>query len=1460
ECRITIIILSDIEPAIVPHIMPTVIPPVIPAHIPALSVEDPSSPEHAPIVPSTSPFLFFDSFDTSRDYSGGDSSERPPSHDPYEASIIRWRSKVAVHLSSPRLSLSLPSTPVLHSTPVEAIIAPSTAIAPSIAVEVMGLSHVMTPARSVALRLSRARRSSHSSGSSPSSSSLSLDSSSSSSRSSSKGSSSDTPASSREKKSKLRPMVPATLVPLPAHPSGALSPVHAERSPPRKRFRGPLAASSHEGSIEESSGASIEPDINSDILGNIEANIAADATIAVEAKAKVKAEAEVEAEVEVEGDDEAEDDAEFGASDTIKIGVDVVTEPEVLDDIPVSTIAERLSKSENRDDNRNGNGGGNQNGNGGENRNGNGGGNGNVKGRGNGNNGNNNKNGNRNEMNGGAGGGAPVARICTYKDFLNCQPRNFSGTKGVVGLARMVLKEEDKIKRFIWGIPCNIQRNMTSSKPTRLQDAIKIANSLMDKKQPPFKRQNVARAYTVGNNKNNEKRGYAGSLIYYNKCKLHHEGQCIVRCINCKKGHYKSDCPKLKSQNLRKQDDNSEAYRRAYALGGGEANPDSNIVTDTFLINNRYAYILFDLGADRSFVSTTFSSLIDIIPTTLDVSYAVELANERIARSSTVIKGCTLNLLDHPFNIELMPVELDRFDVIICMDWLSKYHAVIVCDCLRFKDPDFPNRVYKVEKALYGLHQAPRAWHKGDILLVQVYVDDIIFGSTKKELCNAFEKLMYEKFQMSSMGELTLFLGLQVKQKMDGTFISQDKYVAEILKKFRFTKVKTASTPMETQKPLLKDEDGKEVDVHMYRSTIGSLMYLTSLIPDIMFAVCTCARYQVNPKVSHLHDVKRIFRYLKGQPKLGFWYPKDSPFDLVAYTDSDYAGASLDRKSTIGGCQFLGCRLISWLCKKQIVVVNSTTEAKYVAASSCCGQFWSIVMVKTINGEAQLHARVDGKKIIITEASTRRDLQLDDEEGVDCLPNSTIFKQLALIGVRKGFSGRVTPLFPTMVVQYKFGKGSAMPTDLHHIPTILQSSSSQPQKTHKPTKPIRNVTQVPQPSDLIEHVADKAIHKEFDDILVRAATTASTLEAEQDSGNINKTQSKATPNKPSSQGTDLGGGLKCQETIGDTTTQTRFESVSKHSNDLLLARGNTLQSDEDIMKLNELMALCITLQNRVLELEKTKTSQHNEIGSLKRRVKKLEKRNSSRTHKLKRLYKVGLTARVESLDDEKSLGKDASKQGRRIDAIDADADDEIILVNNADNEMFDVDDLGGEEVFVTEQKVVSTAATTTTITTKELTLAQALEALKTSKPKAKGVIIQEPSESTTTIPKQQSQNKGKGIMIEEPVKPKKKDQIRNDEEAAKRLQAEFDEEERLAREKAKKEQEANIALIKTWDDIQAKIDVDYQLAERLQAQEQKELSDAKKATLFQQLLEKRIKNFTAKKAEQKRNKPPTQAH
>ncbi|GJS59718.1 putative ribonuclease H-like domain-containing protein [Tanacetum coccineum] len=428
---------------------------------------------------------------------------------------------------------------------------------------------------------------------------------------------------------------------------------------------------------------------------------------------------------------------------------------------------------------------------------------------------------------------------------------------------------------------------------------------------------------------------------------------------------------------------------------------------------------------------------------------------------------------------------------------------VYVCQPLGFEDLDFPDRVYKVEKALYGLHQAPRAWyetlsiylldngferekidktlfirrHKGDILLVQVYVDDIIF--------------------------------------------SQDKYVGEIQKKFRFTEVKTASTPMETQKPLLKDEDGEEVDVHMYRSMIGSLMYLTSSRPDIMFVVCACARYQVNPKVSH-----------------------------SSCCESDYAEASLDRKSTTGGCQFFGCRLISWQCKKQTVVANSTTEAEYVAASSCCGQ--ATFKVKTVNGEVQLQALVDGKKIIITESTVRRDLQLEDAEGVDY------------------------------------------------------------------------------------NVADEAVNEEMDDSLVRAATTATSLDIEQDRGNINKTQSKATLN----------------------------EQVPQDNS------------------------------SRVLALETTKTTQATEIASLKKRVKKLERRNKSRTYGLKRLYRVGSSRRT-------------------------------------DEDMFGVNDLDGDEVIFESVDVVKTAEETRSVV-KEVTAVTIPVKLKSAKPKADKVVIQEPEHGASS--------------------------------------------------------------------------------------------------------------------------------
>ncbi|GJR37592.1 ribonuclease H-like domain-containing protein [Tanacetum coccineum] len=474
---------------------------------------------------------------------------------------------------------------------------------------------------------------------------------------------------------------------------------------------------------------------------------------------------------------------------------------------------------------------------------------------------------------------------------------------------------------------------------------------------------------------------------------------------------------------------------------------------------------------------------------------------------------------------------------------------VYVCQPPGFEDLDFPDRVYKVEKALYGLHQAPRAW-----------------------------------------------------------------------------------------------------------SMIGSLMYLTSSRPDIMFAVYACSR------------------------------------------------------------------LISWQCKKQTVVANSTTEAEYVAASSCCRQ------AKTVNGEVQLQALVDGKKIIITESIVKRDLQLEDAEGVDCLPNSTIFEQLTLMVYEKisqkltfykalfspqwkflihtilqcltskttawnEFSSTMASaiiclatnqkfnfskyIFESMVKnlnnadQAEMGEGLAIPTVPHHTHIIIQPSTSQPQKKQKPRKPKRNETEIPQSSGPTDNVVDEAVNEEMDNSLVRAATTATRLDAEQDRGNINKTQSKATLNEPSSPGTSSGSGPKYQETMGDTTAQTRFENVSKHSNDPLIVREFLIW-------------------------------------------------------RLQRPLKVRLSRRVESSNEEGLGEEDASKQGK---IANIDANEDIYLVNvQTHEEMFGVNDLDGNEVIVESVDVVNTteetrsvveevtsviipvsATTTTTITTAitdvEMTLA-----------------------------------------------------------------------------------------------------------------------------------------------------------
>ncbi|GJR69238.1 putative ribonuclease H-like domain-containing protein [Tanacetum coccineum] len=746
---------------------------------------------------------------------------------------------------------------------------------------------------------------------------------------------------------------------------------------------------------------------------------------------------------------------------------------------------------------------------------------------------------------------------------------------------------------------------------------------------------------------------------------------------------------------------------------------------------------------------------------------------------------------------------------------------VYVCQPPSFEDPHFPDKVYKVEKALYGLHQAPRAWYetlstylikngfrrgtidktlfikkdKDDILLVQVYVKDIIFRSTKKSLCVEFEGLMHKRFQMSFIGELTFFLGLQVHQKEDGIFISQDIYVAEILKKFDFATVKTTSTPIETNKALVKDEEAEAVDVHLYKSMIGSLMYLTASRPDIMFVVCACARFQVTPKTSHIHAV-------------------------------DYARASLDRKSTTAGCQFLGRRLISWQCKKQTIVANSTTEAEYVVAANYCGQ---VLWIQ--NQMLDYGFNFMNTKIYI------------DNESIICIVKNLVFhSKTKHIEIRHHF---IRDSYEKKLIQV-----IKIHTD-HNVVDLLTEAF--------------DVSSGP-----IHLVIDETVYKEWEDIMERPATTASSLEAEQDSVNtlgsgedsmkLNELMELCTKlldiKKQSrrKQRKDIEVSQSSASTEPMTEKETNEESVPTHSYD-------PSQSGEDRMQLHELMNLCTKLSDRVLALETTKTTQALEIASLKSRVKKLEKKASKRTHKFKRLYRERC---IEDIDKDAEVSLVDETQGR-----------------SDDTEMFDTDALIGIKILVSTAAPSTIAVSPPVIIEVEITLGQTLAELKSAKSKvviqdqvqstvttvpstilkAKGVTFRYAGETITRTPTSVSsssiKDKGKAKMVEPEVPLNKKDQIRLDEELARRLDAEEQEAARLERENVELQEQATLAKIKEWDNVQAMMDADYELCKRLQEQEQGELTIEEKSKLFMELMNERKRHFAKLRAEEKRRKPLT---
>nr|GEU41434.1 ribonuclease H-like domain-containing protein [Tanacetum cinerariifolium] len=486
--------------------------------------------------------------------------------------------------------------------------------------------------------------------------------------------------------------------------------------------------------------------------------------------------------------------------------------------------------------------------------------------------------------------------------------------------------------------------------------------------------------------------------------------------------------------------------------------------------------------------------------------------------------------------------------------FLSQVEPKKISDALQDPswDLEFPARVYKVEKAMYGLHQAPRAWY-----------DDIIFGSSNPRLCKEFESIMHEKFQMSAMGELNFFLGLQVLQKKDGIFLSQDKYVEDILKKFRYSDVRSSNTPMDKENPWGKDGTGKDVDLHLYRSMIGSLMYLTASRPDIMFVVCACARHQMTPKECHVHAVKRIFRYLKGHPKLRLWYPKESPFNLVAYLDSDYGGATQDRKSTTGGSAS-SCGQVLWI-QNQLLDYGLSTPCEALSKKISSS---ILLLIETTEEGTKILATVDGKPITVSESSIRRNLKLNDEAGIrqfsrqwkylihtimQCLsPKSTGFNE---------FSSNIATALVCLATNrvYNFskmifdcmGEGSGTPTEPHPTPSpdAQQTSST----THSsPSLP---------PSSALPPVADEPTSPIRNDSQCEACPNDSGLEADQDRATIPKTStlpSDSTPRITSLAADEGRGWMKREEAaerVSDDTEEMATVLTSMDASSILTNGG-----------------------------------------------------------------------------------------------------------------------------------------------------------------------------------------------------------------------------------------------------------------------------------------------------------------
>ncbi|GJX25996.1 hypothetical protein Tco_0232292 [Tanacetum coccineum] len=526
-------------------------------------------------------------------------------------------------------------------------------------------------------------------------------------------------------------------------------------------------------------------------------------------------------------------------------------------------------------------------------------------------------------------------------------------------------------------------------------------------------------------------------------------------------------------------------------------------------------------------------------------------------------------------------------------------------------------------------------------------------------------------------------------------------------------------------------------------------------------------------------------------------------------------------------------------------------------------KFWQTATVRTVdNGEQEITATVDGKEFTITEASVRRHLQLADVDGISVLPTTEIFDQLSLMGEH-------TPLFPSMIaIQAEEGEGSGHPSEPQPPPSTAQPTNEEPipnvvssshQKTQTPRQALNQVTELPQTSEPIPNVPDEAVYEEWDDRVERATTTAASLDAEQASGNINRTQSTAIPNVPLPQGIGAGGSPRCQEAMGGSIAQTRSERVPTPPRDSPLPRVHTLGSDEGSMTLQELTVLCTTLSKKVESLEadlkQTKQVYGAAYTKLIMKVKKLEK--TVKTSHSRRRAKIVVS-------DDEEASEDSSKQGRMIEEIDQDAG--VTLVTPTQGEDQPEDQLG----VLSAAKVLADAAKTNvhTYTRRRRAVSTGSGGISTA---SRLFSTAEDSVSTAGMVQEVNisipspvviKDKGKGKMEEsedEQIKRTKlqQEQDRLGHEAAVRLQEELDEEERQRM--ARVHEAAQSFTEEEWENIRARVEADEELSRRLQAEERNKYNEVDQAKMLVDLINQRKKYFAAQKAKAKRNKPMTQA-